>query len=86
MPYTQVHRGKEVTYLEKHEMVVLTSVTCPKCGGNLSLMPFDGKFTLKCRCQMFFVYPESYLEGRGSVITLEQHKEKMKQDGLQERM
>lgn len=85
MAYTQVHRGKEITYLEKADIAV-TMLRCAKCGGNVALKTYEDKVTLKCRCQMFFIYPESYLQGRASVITLEQHKEKIKQDGLQERM
>jgi len=78
MAKTQIHHGKEIIYLDKSDIAV-TMLRCPRCGGTVAVKTFENKATLKCKCQIFFVYPESYLQGRGSVITLQEHKERLKE-------
>lgn len=78
MANTEYRRGKEIVTLHGGE-IVITELRCPSCGGTISLMTFNEKLTLKCKCRINFVYPESYIEGRMSMITLKMHKERLKE-------
>lgn len=80
MATTEHKRGKEIITLDGGE-IVITELRCPLCNSTISLMTFNQKLTLKCKCRMNFVYPENYVEGRMSMITKEMHQERLMKDG-----
>ena len=73
-------KNLNLVYLE-HGDILITKMLCPKCKTYISIKSSENWISSKCRCQCGLVYPESYLEGRLDVITLERHKEKVKHDG-----
>lgn len=79
MASIETRNGKEIISLDGGE-VTITKLRCPSCGSTISLMTFNDKLTLKCKCRINFVYPESYIEGRMSMITLKMHQERLKKN------
>lgn len=69
-----------LVYLEQGDLHI-TNMKCPNCGTSISVKSSDNWVSTKCKCQCALIYPDSYLEGRLDVITLERHKLKVKNNG-----
>ena len=75
MAYIEHREGFDIVYLEGRD-ILITALKCPKCQSTVSVKSSLKWLSTKCKCQCALLYPESYIEGRLDVISLERHKKK----------
>jgi len=74
------HGDKTWVYIKGSKEFAVTELRCLHCNSTVSVMTWYNKLTLKCKCRMGFIYPESLSEGRISIIPLKMHEERKYED------